>query len=184
MTSRALLCLLALAPLSTRAADWTVDTGSTLSFEGSYQGEAFTGAFKRFDAKIAFDAADPAKTSFDVSIDMTSADTQNAERDSTLGTSDFFWTEKFKTARFVTESCAADAAKGGYVCEAKLTIRDKTVALKFPFTWSAEGAGAKLVANVSLDRTAFDVGGGDWADETVIGHAVTVKVALTLKPKA
>ena len=71
---RTLTFALLLLPAAASARDWAVDASkSTLGFKGSYQGEAFTGSFRTFDATIAYDAADPSKGKFDVSVDLASA---------------------------------------------------------------------------------------------------------------
>ena len=62
---RTLTFALLLLPAAASARDWAVDASkSTLGFKGSYQGEAFTGSFRTFDATIAYDAADPSKGKF------------------------------------------------------------------------------------------------------------------------
>ncbi|MCC6595435.1 MAG: YceI family protein, partial [Rhodanobacteraceae bacterium] len=64
---RTLLMCTLLLPAVAFARDWQVDAAaSTLGFTGSYQGEAFTGRFKSFEAQIRYDAADLATARFDV----------------------------------------------------------------------------------------------------------------------
>lgn len=179
---RPLAALLTLvAPQAARAADWALAAeGSTLSFASSYDGEAFTGRFKRFEPTISVDPANPAATRIVVEIDLASADTGNEERDGTLATPDFFWTEKFPRARFATGACRAGAAAGEIDCEATLTLRDRSLALPFKFRFATTPAGATLKAKAVVDRIAFDVGGGDWADTDLIPKDVEVGVDLVL----
>ncbi|HQW82486.1 MAG: YceI family protein [Rhodanobacteraceae bacterium] len=163
------------------AADYVVRTG-TLTFSGQQQGEAFDGRFDRFSATIQFDAAQLTESKLDVSIDLSSADSQNSERDDTLKGDDFFAIERFPKAHFVTSVVRAiDATQ--FEADATLTIRDKSVALKFPFTFERDANGARLKARVTLDRLAFDIGAGDWADDGMIGHSVEVNVDLNLIAK-
>lgn len=172
--------LLLLVPFAAGATDYAVDAAdSKLAFKGSAQGEAFDGAFKRFTATVAVDAANTAVTA---EIDVASADTANSERDETLATAEFFDYAKFPKAKFHTTSCKP-AGAGRFDCQAELTIRDKTQAIAFPFTLAESGGKATLDATVSLDRTKFDVGTGDWAGEDTVAHAVTVNVHLLLTAK-
>lgn len=181
--SASLFALLAL-PATAGAADWAlVPERSTLSFASSYDGEAFTGRFARFEPTLAVDPADPAATRIVVEIDLASATTGNEERDGTLATPDFFWTEKFPRARFATGACRAGAAAGEIDCEATLTLRDRSLALPFRFQFAAAGGGATLKAKASVDRIAFGVGGGDWADTDLIPKDVEVTVDLALAPR-
>ncbi len=71
-----------------------------------------------------------------------------------------------------------------FEADATLTLRDKTVALKFPFNFEPNADGARLKAKVTLDRLAFGIGTGDWADESMIGHQVEVNVDLSLVKKS
>jgi len=171
-----------LASSAVYSADYTMRAG-TLKFSGQQQGEAFEGRFDTFTPVIQFDAAALATSKLDVSIDLASADTQNSERDDTLKGSDFFAIADFPKARFLTQSIrAVDATH--FEADATLTIRNQTVALKFPFTFEPNADGARLTAKVTLDRLAFGLGTGDWADESMIGHQVEVNVDVSLVKKS
>ena len=173
-----LLLLLSSLPLAAVAKDWQVDAAqSTLGFRGDYQGEAFDGTFKRFDARIRYDAADPASAKFDVEVDLSSVDTQSSERDETLAGSDFFDTGKYPKAHFVTQSFAT-GADGSVTAQGTLTLHgiSKPVTLAVEFTPAA--GGATLDVDTTLDRLAFGLGqSDDWAD---IGKTVTVHGHLVL----
>lgn len=173
----AALLLQFLAP-SVCAADYAMRTGR-LQFSGEQQGERFEGRFERFTPNIRFDANDLAASRFDVLIELASANTDNEERDEALKGEDFFAIGAFPKARFVTGSMRAIDATH-FEADATLTIRDKTVALKFPFTFEATADGARLTAKVTLDRLAFSIGAGDWASDEDIGHQVEVRVELEL----
>jgi polyisoprenoid-binding protein YceI len=180
---RALLTILALlcaAPLGAR--DWQMDAArSHLRFSGTTQGEAFKGEFRRFKPTIALEPGKPESVRIEVEIEVASADTQNKERDDVLATPEFFGFDKFPKARFRTLSCKAGAGKDAYACDAELTIRDKTRKLAFPFTFSEAGGKATLKSEIKLDRMAYDIGTGDWADAATLAHEVGVSVELTLK---
>jgi polyisoprenoid-binding protein YceI len=179
--SRFLIAFALLLPIAASARDWQVDAAkSTLTFKGSYQGESFDGKFKKFNATIAFDAADPTKSKFDVDVDLTSADTGSSERDESLATADFFDTAKTPKAHFVTESFAK-AADGSVEAKGNLTIRNQTkpVTLKVKFVESASAA--TLDVDTTLKRADFGLGNGsDWAD---IGADVPVHGHLVLSGK-
>lgn len=178
---RSVLLLLTLLPawvaLPAAARDWQVDAAkSSLTFKGTYQSEGFSGRFGKFDAKIAFDAADPTQDRFDVQVALASVQTESEERDDTLKTEDFFWVSKFPQAHFVTQSFVKGA--DGLEAKGTLTIRDRTrpVTLKVKFAGS-DGA-ATLDVDTTLNRLDFDLGPGpDWAD---IGTAVPVHGHLVL----
>lgn len=69
-----------------------------------------------------------------------------------LKTADFFGTEKFPTATLVFKTIAAKSATV-FTVTADLTIKDKTNSITFDLTVSGNTA----QANVSIDRTKFDI---------------------------
>ena len=175
-----LLLLALLLPAAAFARDWQVDAAkSTLSIKVTYQNEGFDGRFRKFEATIAYDAADPTTSKFDVTVDLTSVDTGSSERDDTLATADFFDTSKTPKAHFVTESFA----KSGDAVEAKgnLTIRNKSRPVTLAVKFAESGDTATLDVDTTLKRADFDLGNGDdWAD---IGAEVPVHGHLVLAAK-
>lgn len=167
-----------LLPLGAYARDWQVDAAkSSLTFKGSYQRESFDGRFKKFDATIAYDAADLSKAKFDVSVDLASADTGNGDRDDSLHGSDFFDVKKTPKAHFVTESFAK-AADGSVEAKGSLTIRDKTQPVTLKVKFAENGNAATLDVDTVLKRADYGLGtSSDWAD---IGADVPVHGHLTL----
>lgn len=178
---RPLVCITLLLPLSAFARDWQVDAAkSSLTFKGSYQGESFDGKFKKFDATIAYDAADPSNAKFDVTIDLASADTGNGDRDDSLHGSDFFDVKKTPKAHFVTEAFAK-GADGSVEAKGKLTIRDKTQPVTLKVKFAENGNAATLDIDTTLKRADYGLGAGsDWAD---VGADVPVHGHLTLTSK-
>ncbi len=167
------------ASTSVAAAEYTMQSGRLL-FSGTQQGERFEGRFNQFDPKISFDAKVLDASRLDVSIALASADSANSERDDTLKTADFFDVSKFPSAHFVTTKIVAMGG-ANFEADAMLTIRNKTVPIKFPFSMipGAEGR-MQLTAKVTLNRMDFGIGTGDWADDSTIGHKIDVDVSLIL----
>ena len=169
--------LILLLPMASQARDWQVDAAkSSLTFKGSYQNGPFEGKFGKFDATIAFDEADVLKDRFDVTVQVSSLDTQSAERDDTLRTAEFFDPAKFPQAHFVSQGFGK-GADGGLEAKGTLTIRDqiKPVTLKVKFV--ASGNTATLDVDTTLNRMEFGLGTSkDWVDIakdiSVHGHLV------------
>lgn|SRR3569623_794644 len=177
-----LALLLALSPLATFAKDWSVDAAhSTLGFSGTYQGEKFNGKFGKFDAAISYDAANLATAKFDVTIDVTSAATGNADYDGQIKTAEFFDYAKFPKAHFVTTAVRKDGDK--VLADGKLTLRDKTQPVTLAVKFAESGGGATLDVTTTLKRLDFGVGTGDWSDTGVIANEVPVSGHLALTPK-
>lgn len=171
-------------PAPAAVAAWTTDAArSKLTFTGTQQGEAFTGRFKAYTPKITFAPEALAASSWEVSIDIRSADSANAERDETMRTADWFDVARFPTATFKTVGFRAGTAAGSYIADGDLTIKGKTRRIALPFSWkpAADGKTATLTAQVVLERTQWDLGLGDWLDDAYVGRKVTVGVSLALQ---
>ena len=165
------------------AAEWQMDAArSTLTFTGTQQGEAFTGHFKRFTPRIVFSPAALAVSQWAVTVDVKSNDSANQERDETMRTSDWFDVAHYPTATFTATAFRAGKGAGEYVADGELVIKGRKVRVPLPFRWTpaANGKTATLSAQVVLDRHAFALGTGDWADDAWVGRNVTVNVQLVL----
>jgi polyisoprenoid-binding protein YceI len=160
---------------------------SSLSFTADQMGAPFEGRFHKFTASISFSAADLAASSFDVTVDPGSADTQEEQRDGTLRGSDFFDVEHFKTAHFATTSFSTTKT-GTFAAIGKLTLRDVTrdVKIAFSFTSRKEGAAtvSYLVGSANLKRLDFRFGRGEYEDTAAVGNDVKIKFNLRLLPAA
>lgn len=163
------------------AQTWQVDPAhSTLTFTNTYQTVAYTGQFRRFSAQIDYDPADLAHAKFDVTVDITSLDTENSERDHAALGADFFDTAKFPQAHFVTTSFR-ESANGEMLADGTLTLRGigKPVTLVVKFVPNGNTATLDVAAQVR--RLDFGIGTGEWADLSMIGNAVTVHGHLQLR---
>lgn len=177
------LAVLAFAAGPAHARGWAVDAAhSSLGFTGSYQGQSFEGVFKRFDARIAYDPADLAHAKFDVSVDITSVDTQNSERDQAALGEAFFDTARFPRARFATTGFRK-TADGKVLADGTLTLRGIRKPVTLEVTFIPHGDAATLDVTAHLKRLDFGIGSGEWADPSMIGNAVTVQGHLALSAR-
>lgn len=165
------------------AADWAVDPAkSTLGFTGAVSGASFDGKFKSWQADISFDPANPAAGHAKVVIDMTSAFTDNKQRDSALPDSDWFAAKKNPQATFEATSFKA---KGGNQFEAvgTLTIRGIAKPVTLPFTLDIAGDVAHAKGKLDIVRTDYGVGQGDWSTAETVALGVSITFDLTAKKK-
>ena len=174
----ALALLFAAAPVY--AADYVQAPGSSLTFATKYQGEVFSGRFPGFVSKISFDPANLATAKFDVIIPLAGTDSKNAERDDTLKGADFFSIAKFPQARFVANKVRS-LGGNNYAADGSLTLRGVAKPVTLTFTWTA-GAQPVLTGKATVKRLDFNVGGGDWADTSIIPNEVAVSTKLNLVP--
>lgn len=179
---RALIFFCALLGGNVFAADYVQQAGSSLGFTGSYQGEAFTGNFAKFNSSINFDPAKLAQSRFDVRIALASANTKNSERDEMLLGSDFFNTKAQPEARYVAAKFRA-LGNNRFVADGVLSLRGISKATPLTFTWTP-GIKPQLVGTAKIQRLDFKVGIGDWDDVELIPNVITVNTRLILSPVA
>lgn len=178
-----LLLLAALAlPGAAGATDYAVQPGaSTLGFSDTFQGQAFDGHFGQWTAAISYDPANLATSKFDVSVNLSSAKTGDDDRDGALPGPDFFDAAKFPRAHFVTTGFRRVGGK--VVADGQLTLRGVTRPVSLAVDFRPQGQGATLDVATTLKRLDFGVGGGQYADASVIGADVKVSAHLVLVAK-
>lgn len=88
------------------------------------------GAFTEVEGTGTFDADNPAASTIDVTIEATSIDTRNPDRDAHLKSNDFFDMENYPTLHFVS-TAVAPAGDDVYSVTGDLTIKDTTKSITF-----------------------------------------------------
>ncbi len=170
------------------SAAWTVEqTRSTLSIEVTAQGAPFTSVFKSWTAEIVFDPADLATANARVVINLASIDSGDGQRDGMMTSKSWFDTVG------ATYAAPADVPVGQavfqtstfrktgettYEADGTLAMRDAKQPVTLPFTLSIDGAEARMTASVTLDRTRWGVGQGQYAGNDPVATEVKVNVEI------
>ena len=175
----ALAALFAVAPVL--AADYTQAPGSKLQFTSSYQEEAFSGTFPGFTTSMTFDPAQLATSRLDVAIPLASATTGNEDYDPEMRGNAFFDAKKFPQARYTATKFRA---LGGnrYAADGTLTLHGISKPVTLGFTWTP-GAKPVLDGKATVKRLAFNVGGGEYGDTSLIPDDVVVTTKVVFAPK-
>lgn len=169
-----------LAAAPALAAEWrAADSGSRIGFVATYEDIAFEAWFRAFDAKIRFDPDAPADASFDIRIDVTSVDSNSPDRDEGMKREEWLAAGRHPEARFLAER--VERLSGNrFLATGPLSLKDTSRTIEVPFTWEQSGKEAILTAETEVQRTGFDIGTGDWAEDDIIGFTVTIKARLAL----
>ena len=180
MSPRSLLLPLLLFAAPAFAADYVQAPGSALTFAGKYQGEVFTGKFPGFATRFSFDPKQLAGSKLEVSIPLATASTGNADYDGELRGDAFFGSPKFPQAKYVATKFRA---LGGnrYAADGSLSLRGVNKPVTLEFTWTP-GAKPVLAGKATVKRLDFGVGGGDWADTTLIPDAIAISTKVVFAP--
>lgn len=169
---------IAVVPGAAPGAQWVMRPAeSKIALQATFLGSPVKAEFKKFSAEIRFDPADLAHSSADVRIDTGSFDSQNDDRDGFVREEPWFFVARFPEARFVTKSMRL-VSPGRYEATADLTIRGVTRAVTLPFTVAIDGNVARMEGALSLLRTDYGVGQGEWASTKEVGGEVAVSVRV------
>lgn len=143
------------------------------------------GHFEKFEGSVVT-GANPLDSSVEVSVEMASINTNNADRDNHIRSDDFFGVEQFPTMSY--RSTGVRAEGDGYVVDGELTLHGvtKPVALEVEVNGFGPdpfgGTRAGFSATGEISRKAFDVkfdapmeGGG-----AVVGDKVQLHIEAEL----
>ncbi|WP_380876147.1 YceI family protein [Sphingomonas sp. DBB INV C78] len=156
-----------------KAAEWRVSSGGHLGFTASFTGSPVFGTFKRWDADIRFDPEALDKSDIRVSIDMASADTEDASRDETLKGGDFFAVTEHARATFRSTKVTA-RGPGRYRASGTLTLKGVSRPAVIDFTLKINGDRADVTGSGAIERNDFGVGTGEWQATDRIAGRVTI----------
>ena len=132
--------VLAFTAPAAEAADYAIDAAhSFVQFKISHVGVSWMiGTFEKVSGSFTYDPeAGPEAQSIAVEIDTASVDTNHAERDKHLRSSDFLSVEEFPTATFVSTGYEGDAEGG--VMTGDLTLHGVTMPVAIAVTRVGEG---------------------------------------------
>jgi polyisoprenoid-binding protein YceI len=178
MTKAILAALALLASTPASAAHWNVDySKSRLGFAVQWSKEPFSASFRSWKAAIVFDPADLANARADVTIDLSSEASDEAEFDDGLKGAQGFAVTKFPSARFTTLGFIRKAANS-YVAMGTLSLHGISRPVTLPFTLVVTGKTAHMTGSASVIRTDFGLGQGMWAGTDPVAHEVTVSIDL------
>ncbi len=124
----------------------------------------------------------PTASGLDVTVEMSSYDSGDKDRDDTLRGPDLFSVAKFPQARFTATQITKTAT--GFDAVGKLTIRGVARDQHIPFTLrtaSEQGhAVGYLTGKTTIHRLDFGVGQGEWKSTEWVGNDVTVSYNVRL----
>jgi polyisoprenoid-binding protein YceI len=127
------------------------------------------GRFDEFSGEFTLDTADPARSSFKMTIKADSVDTNNAKRDGHLKSPDYFNTKQYPTIDFVSTSVTP--TQGGYQVVGNLTFHGETKPVSFELKGGKMTEFPKGVQRTGF-TTQFQVKRADFGIAKKVGKAM------------
>jgi polyisoprenoid-binding protein YceI len=165
------------------AQDWKVDyRNSQIAFIIKQMNVPVEGGFARYTVKAAFDAAKPELGIFQVELDIASINTGSEEGDGEAKRPAWFDTARHPKARFVSKTIIRNKA-GSFTVTGDLTLKGRTRPLTVPVVMTPQRGGGWLVSGRAvMKRSQFDIGGGEWADPSVVADDLEARFKILLNP--
>jgi polyisoprenoid-binding protein YceI len=158
-----------------------VDMGkSTVTAISKQMNVPVEGKFNKFTAQIAFDPAKPAAGSAQVTVDTSSYDLGDESYNEQVRGKEWFDSKTFPTATFVSSAIAA-AGSNQFNVTGKLTMKGKSQTVVVTVT--KQGAAQVYDGAVTVKRSQFDIGTGEWKDTSVVADDVTIKFHIVAASK-
>lgn len=145
-------------PGEAAAQEWSVNRAkSRISFALVADGQPIEGRFEQYKADIRLDPEDPTYGEVEASINLASANTGQPQVDAILTGPEWLNAGAYPTARFQSSSIR-EAGDGRYQMTGTLTLRGITKPVTMPLTVEQSGADGHMVAELSINRRAFNLG--------------------------
>ena len=155
---------------------------SKLKFYAIQNGAALEGKFSDFTADIAFDPDQLDKSNIRVEVATGSILTANDDVNKNIKTSEWLSVEVFPKAVFKSNKILRMPNSNNYYAEGDLTLRDQTMPVVVNFIMEHfDDKNAIAKGYVTLRRTDFGVGQGEWARDDVIKNEVRVEFRIAAK---
>lgn len=152
---------------------WNVTPeGAVVQFE--LPDEGTKGTIGGLKTTLNFDPKDPSTASISASVEMKTLNSGTPKKDDHLKNADFFDVEKYPTASFTSTSVKASVA--GFVAEGNMTIKDKTLPVSIPFTFTEENGKGIFKGTMAIHTGEFGVTkkSADGKDKVVVTLTVPV----------
>lgn len=156
-----------------------IDSTSKIHFVIKNFGINTGGDLKGLKGNISFSPDDLAASNFNVSVEVSTIDTDNSMRDKSLVGDEYFEATKFPLLTITSTKIEKTnkTAAGFYYFTGSLTIKGITKAISFPFHAKEENNGILFTGNFDVNRMDFGLG----QQSIVLGNQVAVTLSVFAK---
>lgn len=166
------------APVVAQGGNWQVSEG-TLAIGVQQMGQEVRGTFGQWQAEISFDDKITSGQAGEVKVTIDTGSITLGSVSDQAKSADFFDVAQFPQAVF---TAPIEVTDGDYIAKGSLSLRGITVPVELPFTLQIDGERAVMQGSTRLDRRDYKMG-ESYADESTVGHGVTVNIDLVANRK-
>ena len=182
---RCLIALIAILGYQPAVAEtWRSNApNSKLEFAASYQGLPINGRFNQFSVTCLTDQLEQ-PTHLNVAVSITSADMGSSEFNQAIQAADWFNVADFSEATFSSQQIKLtpkESDKTTLIARGILQLKGLQKNIAVPLSWDNNSSNqATITGELTLDRSDFAIGTGEWASGDQIGLAVRVWFTVQL----
>jgi len=156
---------------------------SEIRFLSRQMGVNVEGRFRKWKANVDFRPKELAKSKAEFEIDLSSIDLASEESEAEVTHARWFDTARFPVATFHS-TAMKDLGGDRYEIVGTLTLKGKAQDERIPIEVKKDAAGNSVATGeFTIKRLAFNIGGGQWADPSIVADDVIVRVRMVL-PRA
>jgi len=133
-----------------------IDSESIVNFSLENRGSEVTGSLGGLKGDVVFDKENLANSSFNVTVDVNTINTNNGKRDAHLKNEDFFETNTYPSISFVSNSIEKKGDK--YIAIGKLSMHGIEKEVSILFTSTEEKEKTTLNGELILDHADYGIG--------------------------
>lgn len=156
---------------------YPVNDGSVVTFIIRNMGMDTEGKMSGLGGEIRFNPADLKNSSFSVSIDANTIDTDISVRDSSLKTKEYLNTRQFPEILFISRQIIPGNKAGMYSVKGTLTMKGISKDINFPFSVTPQNEGIRLTGEFRVNRLDYQIGMGS----VVLSNNLTVFLSVFAK---
>lgn len=150
---------------------------SEIAFGYKQMGVGMEGRFKSFSANLNLDPAKLAQAKVSIEVALASFDT-GTEADDEVSGKAWFNTQAFPKATFTARQIKVISPQQWEVT-GSLSIKGKSLDVKFPLQYTAQGKNGVFKGTLSIHRADFNIGEGNWSKFDIVANDVQIRFQLT-----
>lgn len=175
------LCFAAAPALAAPGVWHDVPAASHLTWIAKWMGTPVHGGFRQFRVSARIDPQHPAGGQVQVTVDTRSVYASSPTITQAIHGAEWFDSKAQPTARFQGK---IERTAKGLILAGTLSLKGHSRAISFPLDLRRRGPDLVLQGQLTLVRSDFGIGTGQWRSGSMIALDVQVRFSVTLAPSA